>query len=224
MKTVNDDDDDENKRNIADDKGVDWTDTLGPPKNQGGCGSCWAFAAVGAAESAYYRRTKQKIPGSEQAVLDCSDGLNGGCHGGSQNSALKWLARNGVNSQVDYPYRSNKGPCQKKKYAYTLKGLEGASSSEASWFGQIKKGAMAVIIQAAGPFFHYRSGVLNYACTRPNHAVVAVGYGFDDKKQRYIIVRNSWGAGWGEHGYFRILYTTDNHHSCYVTDHGMLAL
>ena len=100
-------------------KSIDWRDqgAVVAVKDQGACGSCWAFAAVGAMESAYHRTTGLLETFSEQQLLDCTVGVSGccnGCNGGFYSPAWQWLKENnqGVVPEIAYPYTANKGTCQ----------------------------------------------------------------------------------------------------------------
>jgi len=171
-------------------------------------------------------------------VVDCTIGSGWafGCGGGWPDMATKYLAEKGVMSAADYPYVSGNtganGPCKNKtKISFTVQNLEqcryddntcGPNSEK--WFALLRQGALIVLIQVDGPFWGYTSGILDYPCLADlNHAVIAVGYGVDKKVGTYIIVRNSWGSGWGEYGYFRIKFNNANNHSCFITAWGWLS-
>jgi C1A family cysteine protease len=87
---------------------VDWRKEAGVAtkvKNQGQCGSCWAFSTIGAVE-AYYAKVKgqKNLDLSEQQIVDCSKSGNQGCNGGWPRVALQWVAQHGVTTQAAYPY------------------------------------------------------------------------------------------------------------------------
>lgn len=197
--------------------GVDWVHNgaVTSVKDQGKCGSCWTFSAVGAIEGA------MKINGwalrdlSMQEIIDCdSEGL--GCNGGSMDNAFQWDKRktSGLCSLEEYPYVSgNTGvhgdtcasdTCTPLKGS-KVEGLIDVKSTDSALMSAIGLQPVSVAIEADHHNFQfYKSGVLTSGCgNSTNHGVLAVGYGKTDGVAYYKI-KNSWGARWGEDGYIRI--------------------
>jgi len=197
---------------------IDWRTkgAVTPVKNQGQCGSCWAFSATGALEGANFVKTGQLNSLSEQQFLDC-DTVDGACNGGLMDNAFNYVQQNGgVDSESDYPYLARQsvfGKCPADKTAKHVGTCSGHSdvpaSNQAQLTAAIAQQPVAVAIEADQPGFQmYKSGVFSGACgTTLDHGVLAVGYG-TDAGQDYYIVKNSWGAAWGEQGYIRLARNT----------------
>lgn len=187
-----------------------------PIKNQGSCGSCWAFSGLCAAESAHIRAgrgTKDNTAWSEQSVLDC--GRNGGCNGDWMETALEQARNSGVSDTADYPYTGRPANCRNVPHDNQIDDFgyvgtdDGVPPTQAIKDAIENFGAVAVAVAADGSFANYRSGIFKGSGSRGiNHAVNLVGWQ-DDKtipSGGYWIMRNSWGTGWGEAGYMRISY------------------
>jgi cathepsin L len=177
---------------------VDWRGkAVTPVKNQGQCGSCWAFSATGAMEG--YSATKRgSLPNlSEQQLVDCAGSAgNHGCNGGWPSSAIKYAQGKGSCSQQSYPYTGRQGTCKSCTNVYTPPGSRGGSG-ESTLASQLNSFPISIALDASGGFQSYKSGVFNGPCgTQLNHAVLAVGY-----NAQSWIVKNSWGTGWGSGGY-----------------------
>ncbi|XP_013412321.1 cathepsin L1 isoform X4 [Lingula anatina] len=178
-------------------------------KNQGGCGSCWAFSTTGSVEGQHKRATGKLVSLSEQQLVDCSRRYgNNGCGGGLMDNAFRYIAANGgIDTESSYPYTGRDGTCHfsKNSIGATVKGhtdiRRGSESGLASALSSV--GPVSVAIDANHQsFMHYRSGVFyEPACssTRLDHGVLAVGYG-----SNYYIVKNSWGTTWGNAGYIQM--------------------
>lgn len=198
---------------------LDWTakGVVTRVKNQGSCGSCWAFSAVGALESAYAIKYGELIELSEQELVSCDDN-DYGCQGGLMNSAFDWIERstNGLCTEADYAYTSGttsaRGTCLKDTCTpvpnTVPKGYVEVPQNEAALLAAVSQvGPIAVAIQAdQAAFQFYHSGVLTGPCgNHLNHGVLLVGYGVDQASGTpYWKVKNSWGGAWGEQGYIRI--------------------
>ena len=198
----------------------DWRDKgyVSPVKDQGSCGSCWAFSTVANLEGLYYKNKGKMITMSEQMLVDC-DTYDSACNGGLMEYAFTWLQENGgIMTDTDYPYKGSKKSCNSVPSKYVdmrITGYTKLGSSSSTWDpvdeDEIKEflyetGPLAVALNA-NPLQTYSSGILDKTSSQCptsgiNHAVTMVGYGTDGKD--YWIVKNSWGKSWGESGYFRI--------------------
>ena len=196
---------------------VDWRDknVVTEIKNQGQCGSCWAFSTIATLESAVAIKTGILTNLSEQQLVDCDNHKNGGsdhgCNGGLMDNAFSWIGKNnGICSYIDYPYTSGitktSGSCVKtcKNVANTdvFNFIDVASNSDYAMMTALNLQPVAVAIEADQKDFQlYSSGVFTAACgTNLDHGVVLVGYGTLNESDYYIL-RNSWGTSWGVNGY-----------------------
>jgi len=192
-------------------------------KNEGQCGSCWAFSTVTSIECAWGLHVKKNaVSLSAQELIDCSGSYgNYGCNGGLIDTSFQYIIDNkGVDTEESYPYKAQTGDvCLAKN------GTVGASISS---FKDIQSGSEKVLMSAvmnigviAGAidasqtsFQFYSSGVYYDAQCSPtnlDHGVNIVGYG-SDKGQDYYIVKNMWGTGWGANGY--VLMSRNRNNNC----------
>jgi cathepsin L len=188
---------------------VDWSakGKVQKVKNQGQCGSCWAFSAIGALESAdAIKNNKDPQDLAEQQLVDCagSEG-NQGCSGGLMNQAFDYLIKfGGSEGQKDYPYTARDGQCKadKGKVAATIASHKELPPNENALGDAIANGPVSVAIEADQSIFQfYKSGVLDGNCGKNlDHGVLAVGFQ-SDSSTGYWIVKNSWGNSWGNKGY-----------------------
>mmetsp|Transcript_21038 Transcript_21038/g.38940 ORF Transcript_21038/g.38940 Transcript_21038/m.38940 type:complete len:361 (-) Transcript_21038:132-1214(-) len=190
---------------------VDWRvkGVVNPIKNQGQCGSCWAFGAVAAIESALALKTGKLVRLSEQQLVDCTTSYgNDGCKGGYTANAYKYIIdKGGLETTYDYPYLGVDAECQanKKLVAATISGYKSVKEGEEPIMEALVQQPVAVRMNAT-TLKLYKSGVYDDEdCSiEPNHAVVIVGYGTTPEGLKYWLVRNSWGIGFGLEGYFMI--------------------
>ena len=189
-------------------------------KDQGECGSCWAFSATGALEGMQFIKTK-KLPNlSEQNLMDCTNGYgNLGCDGGSSAYAFEYVRDNrGINTQQSYPYTvTNGATCNYKSQSIgaTCSGLvDLPEGDEASLLAAVgTKGPVSVALDTSSPEFRsYADGVYtDSACTTTNldHGMLVVGYGVYRNVPVWLL-KNSWGTSWGVNGYMYLARNAGN--------------
>ncbi|XP_049818114.1 uncharacterized protein LOC109602488 isoform X15 [Aethina tumida] len=185
-------------------------------KDQGQCGSCWAFSTTGNVEGQYAIKNGKLLEFSEQELVDC-DTMDDGCSGGLMDNAYRMIEKlGGLELEQDYPYDAEDEKCHfsKAKARVQLSGALNISHDEtdmAKWL--VKNGPISIAINANAMQF-YVGGVSHpwkMLCNPKNldHGVLIVGYGVHkyslfNKTLPYWIVKNSWGPSWGEQGYYRV--------------------
>jgi cathepsin F len=184
-------------------------------KNQGQCGSCWAFSTIANIEGVNFVKTQKLVSLSEQELVDCDHtGPDGdqGCQGGLPSNAFKWLIANktGLEAETTYSYTGRDGSCkaQKADELVFISSWKQIPSDEAQMAAAlVQYGPLSIGINA-GPMQWYMGGIANpwsILCNPKSidHGVAIVGFGSQPKD--YWTIRNSWGASWGEKGYYRIV-------------------
>jgi C1A family cysteine protease len=195
----------------------DWSTTLAvsPVRAQGTCGSCWAWTAAGALEGANFIQNGVSEPLSPESLLACTIGANvNGCAGGWPSAAFEF-AKKGVPREKDYPYTSGertvfdgRGTCltdRLNNFVTVIEFAEIEPNNELKLKEAVAKQPVAVTVDAS-TLMEYKGGIIRSinGCATVNHAVLAVGYGTDANGTKFWKLKNSWGEGWGENGYFRI--------------------
>merc|ERR1712032_1266029 len=179
-----------------------------PVKDQGQCGSCWAFSSTGGTEGQWEIASGSLQSLSEQQLVDCSK-QNSGCNGGLMDYAFAFYEKTSIASESSYPYTARDGSC---KSSYTtaipkggVTGYKDISSESKLLDAVTNTGPVSVAIEADQFSFQmYSSGVLTGSCgTSLDHGVLAVGFGTSGGTD-YWKVKNSWGASWGMNGYVLI--------------------
>ena len=192
-------------------------------KDQGHCGSCWAFSAVGVIEGQHAKVNQTLVSLSEENIVDCSSSFgNYGCEGGWPEAGMRYVINNtGIDTEESYPYTAGTsgfgGNCSynNNSVGATLsKTVNITSGSMADLYHAMATiGPISVALDAEYDFQMYSSGIFkSTACsnTSLDHALVAVGYGVSKDGQKYIIIKNSWNTNWGMDGYIYFSADIDN--------------
>jgi len=190
-----------------------------PIKDQGQCGSCWAFSTVASLEGQWALAGNALTSLSEQNLVDCSQNWgNFGCGGGLMDQGFTYIHDNkGIDTETSYAYTAMDGKCKFDPANV------GATLSDCKDLAQGDEGALANAVNTIGPisvaidashssFQLYTSGIYyepNCSPTFLDHGVTAVGYGTDSGSD-YFLVKNSWGTGWGAQGYIKMSRNRNN--------------
>lgn len=182
-----------------------------PVKNQGQCGSCWAFSTTGSIEGAWQISGHSLVSLSEQQLVDCSTAQgNQGCNGGLMDDAFQYVITNGgITTESNYPYLARDGTCNTSKASQVAAKISSyqdvAPSSSTALLTAIVQQPVSVAVEADQLVWQlYFGGVVTRNCgTNLDHGVLAAGYNMGGTNP-YYLVKNSWGSGWGQAGYIMI--------------------
>jgi hypothetical protein len=184
-------------------------------KDQGQCGSCWAFSTTETVESANLLAGRQVPNLSPQEIVDC-DTSDQGCNGGDPQEALGWVQQQGgQDTDQCYPYTAEDGTCNSANCqpALTITGVNPISQDENAIYTALQSAPLSICCDAE-PWQNYNSGIMTASqCgTDIDHAIQLTGYSPD--QGGYWIVRNSWGADWGVNGF---IWLSFGENTCGIT-------
>jgi len=200
---------------------IDWVakGVCTPVKDQAQCGSCWAFSATEALESAIKISGGQLFELAPQELVDC-DKTDNGCQGGMPANAIAWLASNGGQTTEDkYPYTGQDGQCSfdASTAVATPKSSADVQGSDAGLVDALGQQPISVGVDAS-QWSSYTGGIMTDCGTQLDHAVLVVGY----TEGQSFTVRNSWNSGWGENGYIRLATDGQKTDTCGVSDNAII--
>ena len=189
-------------------------------KDQGECGSCFAFSAVGNMEGVY-KVAHGILPNiSVQQIMNCDNDCteymgekicDAGCAGGLMSNVMTYAVREGMTSWERIPYWAHSSRCNYNKTLtmYTFSGWRAVKGTDEDMIAALNDvGPLSVGVDATVWRF-YHSGIFSLVCGKKmNHGVVLVGYGVHNNKE-YWLIKNSWGESWGEKGYIRLIREKD---------------
>eukprot|EP01086_Lenisia_limosa_P006937 TRINITY_DN261_c0_g5_i1.p1 TRINITY_DN261_c0_g5~~TRINITY_DN261_c0_g5_i1.p1 ORF type:complete len:343 (+),score=93.48 TRINITY_DN261_c0_g5_i1:3-1031(+) len=207
---------------------------INPIKNQGSCGSCWAFSTAFTIETMLNIHTDKSFDLSRQQIVDCSKGgsnvfyhgknitvYNDGCGGGWPWSAMGDIASSGIASTEDYPYHGKEGTCESHTAVAQIGGYQCLPNNEDQIASFVANNNPISIAINANTLQFYIGGIFNNPLcskTQVNHAINIVGYGEEEvlgHNVKFWIIANSWGKTWGQKGYFKMIR---GHNMCGVAN------
>jgi len=194
---------------------ISWEHRITPVKDQGMCGSCWAFSSISVVETLIaIKSNKSAVSYSEQELVDCCNGPpypeSNGCNGGEDEDALKYIIEKGISMTVDYPYFAIDKECkvdklEKVKKITGQKPIKDIDAMEEA----IGKQTISVGVAAGHIAFRfYKNGIVTKGCPGDDitHAVTVIA-AKKEGSTPYWLVRNSWGKNWGDSGNIKIMRT-----------------
>ena len=192
----------ESTEQISDDEEINWVEKgyVTSIKDEGACGACWAFAAIGPLEAMIKQQGKPLVSLSAQQLMDCSNSYgNYGCNGGYMDSSYKYIKDKGITTEDKYPYKGAFQKCIVDGGEYKVNGFVDIKDCK-TLASALLKIPIAVAVDAT-KFYNYKSGVFNDCSSKPqlNHALAFVGM-----TSEYWLGKEQWGLKWGENGYIRI--------------------
>ena len=197
---------------------IDWTtkaNVVTAVKNQGGCGSCWAFAAVAAIESMRfqaYRTTGSDF--SEQQLVSCSSSFgNSGCNGGWMGNAYNYVKAVGITTETLYPYTGQSTACKVNGGSFKISGFTTVGATCDALAIAVLGRPISVAVDATN-WSPYKSGIFRNCKTSINHGVLLVGVNATTWR-----IKNSWGTGWGSFGHIYLAASNGNN-TCNVCKYG----
>lgn len=186
---------------------------VSPVKNQGSCGSCWAFAGAAVMETATLRSATTELNVSEQELVSC-DRNSYGCRGGFQ--PFGYIVKNGIGSEMDFPYKAKDLSCKDvppvaKAASWANVGSPDRRPTDDEMRRAVQDFGAVWVAVAADNSWHNPKPI-NTACSNGsvNHAVTIVGYEKDDAGKFNFIVKNSWGSDWNGDGFIKSRLGCDN--------------
>jgi C1A family cysteine protease len=188
---------------------LDWRTkgAVTPIKDQGQCGSCWAFSTTGSVEGANQIKSGKLTSYSEQQLVDCAGSSgNQGCNGGLMDDAFEYIIKNkGIGTEADYPYTARDGKCKQVTAAGTVsKYTDVKKNDETGLMSAVNIEPVSVAVDAQS-WQTYKRGVMTGPCGKQlDHGVLLIGYGTEGAND-YWLVKNSWGTSWGEQGTIRLV-------------------
>jgi len=199
------------KRAVHQNAAIDWVakGMTTPIKNQQQCGSCWAFSAVETIESANLLAGKPQTIGAPQEIVDCDSGEQG-CNGGDPRQAMQWVqSQGGLELESCYPYAAEDETCAQSKCSpspnLSVSAVNPVAEDESQIYQALTQSPLSICCDAS-QWQYYSSGVLaaSQCGLSIDHAIQLTGY--SPSQGGYWVVRNSWGADWGENGFIYLQY------------------